>query len=160
MFRHLAMLKRVAADFKAVCKPPASPSGLAFLFSKPERMIMTVGFGLDDTNDPEFPYTDEQTQLLDNLLKTLPETLTVETKTFLKAILELERQEEIKAFCMLSAIRHMDMQLEKLKALLFSKQPLSAKAKLYQLFLSSDAWATLFTEDSIQQWQAEAESFL
>jgi hypothetical protein len=121
---------------------------------------MTAGFGLGDEDYKEFSYTDEQNKALEELLKTLPKTITVETKVFIKAILELERQEEIKAFCMLSAIRAMNSQLEKLHTLFYSKNPLCAKSKLYHLFLSSDTWESLFTADYIQQWQAEAETFL
>jgi len=121
---------------------------------------MDAELGFDHETYQEFCYTDEQTRLLESLLKTLPKTLTVETKIFLKAILELERQEEIKAFRMLTTIEHMQMQLNTLKALFFAKNPLCAKSRLYHLFLSSDAWGALFTEDFIRQWQAEAENGL
>jgi len=121
---------------------------------------MDAKLGFDQETYQEFCYTDEQNQLLENVLTTLPETLTVETKIFLKAILGLERQEEIKAFRMLTTIEHMQMQLDMLKALFFAKNPLCAKSRLYHLFLSSDAWGSLFTEDFIRQWQAEAENGL
>jgi|SRR6478609_2595036 len=119
---------------------------------------MDAEFGFDyDANYREFSYSSEQTRLIEDLLKTLPETLTVETRVFIKAILELERQEEIKGYRMLTALRHIATQVEILKGLFYSPEPLCAKSRLYHLFLPTEIWGRLFTEEFIQQWQSEAE---
>jgi len=115
-------------------------------------------FGFNTESDyQEFAYSTEQNRLIEDLLKTLPPTLTVETRVFIKAILELERQEEIKGYRMLCIIRDMAMQVETLKGLFFSPEPLCTKSRLYHLFLPTEAWGRLFTEDFIEQWQSEAE---
>jgi len=139
---------------------PSHPARGGFFVNKRETIVMDAELGLDEENYQEFSYTDVQSEVLESVLKTIPETLTVESKVFLKAILELERQEEIKAFRMLAMIEQMEARLSTLKALFFAKNPLCAKSRLYHLFLSSEAWGALFTEDFIQHWQAEAESGL
>ena len=116
---------------------------------------MDAEFGFEECQ--EFTYSPEQAQLIEELLKTLPTTLTVETKVFIKAILELERQEEIKGYSMLTLIRHMASQVEAMKNLFYAPNPLCAKSRLYHLFLPTDAWSRLFNEAFINQWQAEAE---
>jgi hypothetical protein len=131
------------------------PPRKGWLFSELGAKPMDADFEFE--NYQEFTYTPEQNQLLEDLLKTLPPTLTVETKVFVKAILELERQEEIKGYSMLTLIRHMAMHLEMLKERFYTPDPLCAKSRLYHLFLPAEAWSRLFTKEFIEQWQLEAE---
>lgn len=99
----------------------------------------------------------ELDRLLEERLKALPESLKVDTRAFIQAIQEIERQEEIRAYSMFKAIQTMESQLETLKAHFYSRVLTRAKYELCDLYPLQDIWPVIFNEDTMTAWHKEAE---
>src|SRR6478609_965655 len=95
--------------------------------------------------------------LLEERLKSLPENLNVDTRAFIKAIQEIERQEEIRAYSMFKAIQTMESQLETFKVHFYSRVLRRAKYELCDLYPLQDIWPVIFNEEMMALWHQEAE---
>jgi|SRR6478609_3405726 len=88
------------------------------------------------------------------------QTLRVEKEALIKALVELERQEEIQTVIVLDTIQKLETLLQHLKETIHGERTLCAKHKLHQLFLPHSEWISILTDERIEAWQQEAKQFL
>ena len=87
------------------------------------------------------------------------EPILVEKELLIKAVLELEKHDEIQRFLLLAYIREIRAITEKVEELLHVDRHSHAKILLYRLFLSDSEWINILTNEQIAAWQAEAQNF-
>lgn len=83
------------------------------------------------------------------------EKITVEKQALIQAVLELERQEEIKASILLECVSQLKAATARVEQTLMEDRSAQAKTVLLNLFGSDSDWRLILTEDQIEAWKAE-----
>jgi hypothetical protein len=83
------------------------------------------------------------------------EKITIEKQSLVKAVLELERQTELKNLILLECLSQMRGILERVETTLMEDRTDEAKTTLFNLFVSDTGWKLILTDEQIAAWKAE-----
>ena len=83
------------------------------------------------------------------------ENITLEKQSLVQAVLELERQTELKNLILLECLSQMRGILERVETTLMEDRTDEAKTALFNLFVSDTGWKLILTDEQIAAWKAE-----
>jgi hypothetical protein len=84
-----------------------------------------------------------------------PNVLIVNKQALIEAALEMEKQEALMSFMMLYCIDQLSDLQRKLEFILNNNQASQARGAFLELFMSTEDWGTLLSDERFAQWEAE-----